>query len=440
MARVRRMVESGDPSKKKQEVTVMQQGKGGQNRYAALPARDVIPVQESYLKQHFELAPRSDLAEVVVSITNKELEAHETETNTKRLKPGEMLIEQDGEYTPIPLISLHWSRQLAGGFPVSAVRRHLEFEQLQALWKRDAQTTLPQLWRWTDQKELVQKRGGKEFLPEEPLDVATLQVSPRPMDDITLPEAVLAPIVTALDRDYGVKPALARAMVNRAAQLRQWCSPRLQELRPGQVVWLVYSTRRMKRGQPRLLVPVVLNLLTPQEQALTLVSRGDLKALKVRQAERITAEAWQQDGVLTMLDLEWLLGVNGATLRQMLSAYQEHFGVILPTAGTVLDMERTLTHKTIVVDMALEGMSTQQIARRIFHTPEAVDHYLKLFDRVLVLRYYRMPPHLIRQVTRHSIALIKEHLALAEKHFPTEHALVEYLCGRGVEIEKAQSQ
>jgi hypothetical protein len=43
-------------------------------------------------------------------------------------------------------------------------------------------------------------------------------------------------------------------------------------------------------------------------------------------------------------------------------------------------MGRTLTHKTIVIEMALSGMSTQQIARRIFHTPEAVDQYLRLFD------------------------------------------------------------
>lgn len=112
--------------------------------------------------------------------------------------------------------------------------------------------------------------------------------------------------------------------------------------------------------------------------------------------ERITAETWQQDGVLTMLDLEWLLNLNGSSLRQLLSAYQEHFGVILPTAGTVLDMGRTLTHKTVVVEMSLDGMSTQQIARRIFHTPEAVDNYLRLFDRVLLLRYFRMPPNLVR--------------------------------------------
>ena len=98
-------------------------------------------------------------------------------------------------------------------------------------------------------------------------------------------------------------------------------------------------------------MPVVLTLLAPEDLDMPLVNRGDLKALKVRQLERITAEAWRQDGVLTMLDLEWLLGVNGALVRELLGLYQEQFGVLLPTAGTVLDMGRTLTHKTIVVEM-----------------------------------------------------------------------------------------
>ena len=86
---------------------------------------------------------------------------------------------------------------------------------------------------------------------------------------------------------------------------------------------------------------------------MELSRRGDLKVLKVRQIERVTTEAWQQDAVLTMLDLEWLLNINGALIRQMLDAYHERFGVLLPTAGTILDMGRTLTHKTIVVEMSL---------------------------------------------------------------------------------------
>lgn len=412
--------------------------KGGQNRFAALPARDVRPVQVSHLRQRFELAPRSQLAEAVVSKVNAVLAEHEAASSTRRMQPGELLLELEGVHLPIALLSPQWSQKLAGGSKVSAVRRHLEYEQLNACLELEESFDLEQLWRWTDQKELVGRRGGKEFLPAEPLDVESLGVSPRPVDDVALPEAILEPVTTHLTQEYGCKPALARAMAERVAQVRQWCCPRIQELKPGQAVWLVYSTRRAKRGRSRLLVPVVLTLLTADEQSLKLTNRGEYKSLKVRQIERITAEAWQQDGVLTMLDLEWLLNVNGAFLRQLLSAYQENFGVILPTAGTVLDMGRTLTHKTIVVEMSLEGLSTQQIARRIFHTPEAVDNYLRLFDRVLVLQYFGMPPHLMRQVTGHSLALIKEHLALAEKHFPSKKDLVDYLTNRGVELEKAQ--
>ncbi|HHY48012.1 MAG TPA: DUF1670 domain-containing protein, partial [Firmicutes bacterium] len=134
---------------------------------------------------------------------------------------------------------------------------------------------------------------------------------------------------------------------------------------------------------------------------------------------------------------EWLLNVNGAFIRQMLDVYQERFGVLLPTAGTILDMGRTLPHKTIVVEMALSGMNTQQIARRIYHSPEAVDQYLRAFERVLVLRHFGLPPKLMAQVMGISLNLVEEHLALADKHFPTREALVQYLEGRGVSLENA---
>ncbi len=183
-------------------------------------------------------------------------------------------------------------------------------------------------------------------------------------------------------------------------------------------------------------MPVVLTLLSLDEQNLKFSNRGNYKALKIAQIERITAETWQQGGALTMLDLELLLNLNGAALREFLNAYQENFGVLLPTAGTVLDMGRTLTHKKIVVEMSLEGLSTQQIAHKIFHTSEAVDQYLRLFDRVLVLYHYVLPINLIRQVTGHSLALIKEHLALVNKHLPTKQVLVDYLSNR-VELENA---
>ena len=123
-------------------------------------------------------------------------------------------------------------------------------------------------------------------------------------------------------------------------------------------------------------------------------------------------------------------------LRNLLEAYQEKFGVVLPTAGTVLDMGRTLTHKKLVIEMALSGMTTKEIADRVYHSAIAVDAYLKTFDKLLILRYYRMPYSAIMRVIGHSRKLIEQHMAIAEKHFPTEEELVSYLEGRGVALEK----
>ncbi|HAP32104.1 MAG TPA: hypothetical protein DCQ14_03515 [Firmicutes bacterium] len=134
--------------------------------------------------------------------------------------------------------------------------------------------------------------------------------------------------------------------------------------------------------------------------------------------------------------MEWILHVSPSMLRGILEAYFEQFGIILPTAGTVLDMGRTLTHKKIVVQLSLEGLSTQEISRRIYHTPEAVDNYLRLFERVLLLKYYQVPMSALPRVTGYGRSLLDEHLELVEKHFPTEDALAEYLGQRGVKLEK----
>ncbi|MBC7084367.1 MAG: DUF1670 domain-containing protein [Firmicutes bacterium] len=117
--------------------------------------------------------------------------------------------------------------------------------------------------------------------------------------------------------------------------------------------------KKTRRPDPKLFVPVILTLVEPGESKATYSHPGEARRVRMRQIERITAEAWRQDGVLTSSDIEWLTGSNGSTIRRLLEAYQERFGVILPTAGTILDIGRTLTHKNIVVEMSLSGLTTQ---------------------------------------------------------------------------------
>ncbi|KYH30062.1 hypothetical protein [Neomoorella mulderi] len=53
----------------------MEAKKGVNSRYATLLARDVLPVQTAHLKESFELAPASKLAEAACMATNQAIEA-----------------------------------------------------------------------------------------------------------------------------------------------------------------------------------------------------------------------------------------------------------------------------------------------------------------------------------------------------------------------------
>lgn len=417
----------------------MEAKKGVNSRYATLLARDVLPVQTAHLKESFELAPASKLAEAACMATNQAIEAWEKNQGTRRLKPGELLLEQEGRKIAIPLLTQEVLPHLKEGRSPRAVRRELEMLQFLRLKELNPGASVEDLWHLVNQAELSLKRGGKsvEVLPERPLDAETLKPGGRQHVGGEIPPEALKPAIATLVDQWGARPAQAEGMVTLAAKLYTWCCPRVEELDPGQLVWLAHGTRKSRRTDPRLFQPVVLTLLTPEEQHWPLNTTADLKRLKIRQIERITAEAWRQDGVLTTLDLEWLLGISPSLIRQLLEAYHERFGVLLPTAGTVLDMGRTLTHKALVVEMALEGLTTQEIARRIYHTPEAVDNYLRLFDRVLLLRYYRVPTSAMMRITGHSQSLLEEHLALVEKHFPDEESLVSYISNRGIKLEKS---
>ncbi len=339
----------------------------------------------------------------------------------------------------LPLLNEKAIDRLKAGIGYRAVKRELEvchFEQLKEL---NPEGSLEDLWRLVNQSELPLKRSGEDFLPEKPLNAEKTQPTGRVQLQAEIPEKALAPAVSSLVDDWGLRPAQAEAMAASAAKVYAWCCPLFSELEPGQVVWLVHGTRKSRRTDPRLFQPVVLSLITPEDKELPLATSADLKRFKTIQMERITSEAWRQDGVLTTLDLEWLLSISPAMLRKILDAYFEAFGIILPTAGTVLDMGRTLTHKKIVVEMSLSGLNTQEIADRIYHTPVAVDNYLRLFERVLLLKHYRFPVAVMPRVTGYSKSLLNEHLKLVDKHFPTEQAIADYLGQRGVKLESVST-
>lgn len=415
-------------------------GKGAtKNKFDTLATRDHEKTQFAHLKTKFELAESSFLGEKAVTLVNEKLEEYEKANGLKRVKPGEMVVERDGEKIVVPILLTRLISRLSVDMDIKEVKRHHEHEQYSILSDRDKKATYGDLWRSLG-RDNIRKRAPKnfDFLPDEPGKTNVAKIIPRQPEDLSgVPREVALECTKILVEDYGCRKGQAEAMIRTITGIRAWCCPEMNELKPGQMVWLAHSTKKTRKRNPRLFVPVILTVLTYEEQNQKFQHRGEFKSFKITQIERITSEAWRQGAVLTNSDTEWILGISPNLLRELLEAYQEKFGIILPTAGTVLDMGRTLTHKKIVVELHLEGLTTKQIARKIYHSEEAVDAYLKTFDRLLVLRYYEMPLVAIRKVLGHGLKLVEEHLKLADKHFPTREDLEAHLKTRGIVLKES---
>jgi len=120
-----------------------------------------------------------------------------------------------------------------------AVQREMEMLQYQNLKLVNPEVSLEDVWRFLDQTELTLRRGGKaEFLPESPLNAANLWVGCRGTLAEEIPAGVLQPVAEVLVDEWGLRPAQAEGMVSLAAQTYTRCCPRLEELEPGQMVWL----------------------------------------------------------------------------------------------------------------------------------------------------------------------------------------------------------
>ena len=162
-----------------------------------------------------------------------------------------------------------------------------------------------------------------------------------------------------------------------------------------------------------------LTLLHPDE--LVQASRGTAwEELREPRVVRLLEQAYEQGGVLGQHDVAVLLGLSQATVSRLIRNYQQRTGKVLPFRGTVHDLGRTLTHKRQTVELKLQGLLTQEIARRIHHTPEAVDAYLTDFERVYQLHRDGKTIPQITFLTRIAQSVVRQYTQMIEDYEITE--------------------
>jgi uncharacterized Fe-S cluster-containing radical SAM superfamily protein len=256
--------------------------------------------------------------------------------------------------------------------------------------------------------------------------------------DFLAPGQVLKELTGFVTAEAGLGPVVARQLVEEVIALRNICCPRTKELKPGEMPLVVthVSARLSEDTATRYkrLAPVIIRVWTPDELAnIPDTVPGFLEQLK-RRIVRVCFEAYRQNGLLTLMELQWIFQISSARISELIRSVQREHNLVVPTPGTILDAGRSMTHKDVIVSLRLQGYTVKEIARMTHHSPRAVDNYIGTFEAVLILYLFGVPPELMARLLKRGISLIKEHLRLVRENYRDQQEIKEYLITQGVKI------
>jgi Protein of unknown function (DUF1670) len=220
-------------------------------------------------------------------------------------------------------------------------------------------------------------------------------------------------------REYGYDKGavVVAAIVDDICQVVRNYYTRPGDLEAGQLVYhapaVTERPRRAKTIGQTKLVPVRLTIVADEDvdaighQAPAAVRRE----IRVR---RLTHEAYQQGGVLSCADIGILTGYSTSAVS-MTAVALRHRGELLPLRGYVVDMGSYPTHKAIIVRLYLQGLLTPDIAARTYHSKEAVDRYIRGFERVRLLAA-KHPREELPLLTGIAPRVVDQYLELLDEH------------------------
>jgi len=192
-------------------------------------------------------------------------------------------------------------------------------------------------------------------------------------------------------------------------------------VRPGQVR-VVVANMKAPFGPPLAetdKVEITLTVDQGEEDAVVKVRDGVAGQRRGR-ILRLTAEALEQGGVLTQEDLSRVLGVDARTIRRDVKQLKAE-GHIIPTRGQVKGVGRGQTHKVQIIELWLDRVGYEQIARRMYHTAQSVKRYISTFLRMVVLYQKGLTVKEIAFLTKASAKLVQDYLALYKAALNVAH-------------------
>lgn len=213
-------------------------------------------------------------------------------------------------------------------------------------------------------------------------------------------------------------PSVIKLIVDRIVNLVEIYYPRMEHLHFGQLLWFAVSKDEKKgpgKGMKHLkMVPVIIDLVTPSDIKDLIKGVKQRKIIKKVMA-RIFKQSYKRGGPLAEHDVAAILHRDLHYISKTFREYQRETGEILPSRGVIHDVGGTMTHKAIIVGEYLEGKETPTICKKVDHSIDAADRYIKHVNQVRAALRNNVPTEEIPQVTGLSKRLAETYLRLLEK-------------------------
>jgi biotin operon repressor len=243
------------------------------------------------------------------------------------------------------------------------------------------------------------------------------QVSAEGRLALKTPEAAFLRVLT---EEFGFSSRVSRELLQVGQEMLAG-GVSAMAVRPGQVR-LVVASFKAPFGPPLAEVEKVEVTLTVDAGAedAEVRQRDGLAGLRRGRILRLTEEALAQGGVLTQEDLGRVLGVEARTIRRDIQALKNE-GHLIPTRGQVKGVGRGQTHKVKIIELWLDRQGYDHIARRLYHSPQAIKRYVSTFLRLVVLHQQGTTIPEIAFLTQTSERLVRDYLALYQQAQQTPH-------------------
>jgi len=423
--------------------------------YRPLTERTLENYQIQYLARRYDFGKKSLIAYLLVKEINEKMDKAEAQIGIWRVHPFELYFKKGRRETSLPLFDPRYLQPILSGGDFNEARE----EVLQACWQRYSsafpESVREELVKIIDPWSQIRGKGPSRYIdqlvetrcPGENSDdwksfIDWIQPQ-TPMQrveqpDVSAPETLLRELTELVVEEAGMGPLVSRQLVEDVITLRNTCCPRGTALKSGEMPLLVthVNARLCEERDTRFrqLTPVIVTVITAEElKSMPEEVPEYIEALKKRLV-RICFEAYRQNGLLTLMELQWIFQLSSHRISELLRSVQNSHDLVVPTPGTVLDAGRSITHKRVIVEKHLEGHAVMEIAKETHHSPRSVDNYIGTFEAVLILYLFGLPPSLMARILKRGITLIREYINLIDEVYKDHFQIKEYLLKQGVKI------